>query len=183
MLLGVNDATPAQRAAQRGESNMTQRCEREKKHGRNVIVAAGLIIGLAATAGMVASCGGHGMHHGKDPEKVRKYVLWKVDDHLDDLDATAEQKREILQIAERVLADGVRLHEGKGAHHEALLAELESGGPDSAVLHGMLDEHLEQFRGFGHRTIDALLEAWNLLDENQRGDLIDEFKEHIEDHG
>lgn len=162
---------------------MTQKCDREKKHGRNLIVAAGLIIGLAATAGVVASCGGHSMHHGKDPEKVRKFVMWKIDDHLDDLDATKQQKKQILQIADRVIQDGMTLRKDKDAHHATILGELESGSPNSTRLHGMLDEHIDQFRGFGHRTLDALLEAWNLLDENQQGELIDEFKDHIEDHG
>jgi hypothetical protein len=162
---------------------MTDHCKREKKHGRNLIVAAGLIIGLAATAGVVASCGGHSMHHSRDPEKIRKYVLWKVEDHLDDLDTTKQQQQQILQIAERVLADGLKLHQDKDAHHAAILGELESGSPDSARLHGLLDAHVDQFRAFGHRTLDALLEAWDLLDANQQGELIEEFKDHIEDHG
>ena len=162
---------------------MTQHSERKTKHGRNLIVAAGLIIGLAATAGVVASCGGHSMHHSKDPEKIRKFVLWKVDDHLDDLDATVQQKKQILKIAGRVLDDGMTLRKDKDAHHATILGELESGSPDAPRLHGMLDDHIEQFRGFGHRTLDALLEAWNLLDENQQGELIEQFKEHIEDHG
>ena len=162
---------------------MNDDTNRKQRRSRNLIVALGVIIGLATTTGMIASCGGHAMHHGKDPEKVRKYVLWKIDDHLDDLDATKQQKKQILEIANRVIGDGMALRKDKDAHHATILGELESGNPDSAKLHGMLDDHIEQFRGFGHRTLDAMIEAWNLLDENQQGDLIDEFKEHIEDHG
>lgn len=158
-----------------------QQCNGKRKHGKALIIAGSVLAGIALTAFAVTSCGGHSGYK-RDPEKMRKFALWKVDDTLDDLDATESQKKQILAIADRVVRDFQQLHEGKLQDHETVLAELERGRPNPQVFHELLDRRTEQFKELGHATIDRALEAWQILDRSQRAELLAEFRDHIDDH-
>lgn len=158
-----------------------QKCKRKKKHGKAMIIAGSVLAGIALTAFAVTSCGGH---HGfkRDPDKMRKFALWKVDDTLDDIDASESQKKQILAIADRVVRDFQQLHDDKEEDHEAVLAELERGRPNPQVFHDLLDRRTEQFNKLAHETIDRTLRAWQILDRGQQAELLAEIRDHIDDH-
>lgn len=158
-----------------------ERYNRKKKHGRLALIAGSVITGLLATAFVVTSCGGH---HGskRDPDKMRKFAMWKVEDTLDDVDATESQKKQILAIADQIVRDFQRLHDDKEKDHEAILTELERDRPDAQVFHDLLDQRTAEFNKLGHRTIDRALRAWQILDRNQRSELLEEIRDHIDDH-
>jgi hypothetical protein len=50
------------------------------------------------------------------------------------------------------------------------------------VFHDKLDQRTEQFRELAHRTIDRGLKAWQILDRNQRAELIEQVRDHIDEH-
>jgi hypothetical protein len=159
-----------------------KRISKKRKRGKMALLVGSVVTGVLATVFLVASCGGgHGRFH-RDPEKVRKFALWKVDDTLDDLDATESQKKQILAIADRVVRDFQALHDDKDQDHEKILAELERGRPNSQIFHDMLDQRTEQFNQLGHKTIDRFLTAWNVLDRSQQAELIEEIRDHVDDY-
>jgi len=162
------------------ESN-ERKCSKKSKHGRAMLIAGSVITGLLATAFVVTSCGGHrDFRH--DPEKMRKFAMWKVEDTLDDIDATKSQKQQILAIADKVVRDFQALHDDKEQDHEAVLAELERDRPDPQVFHELLDRRTAEFNKLGHATIDRALQAWKILDGNQRAELLEQIRDHIDDH-
>jgi Spy/CpxP family protein refolding chaperone len=158
-----------------------EKCKGKKRHGRTALIAGSVITALALTAAVVTSCGGHRSFK-NDPEKMRKFALWKVDDTLDDLDATESQKKQILGIADSVIRDWQKMKEHKEQDHEVLLAELEQRQPDATVFHDLLDRRSEQFNQLAHRTIDKALKAWQVLDRSQQAELLEEIRDHIDDH-
>jgi protein CpxP len=135
------------------------------------------IIGIAAGALIVAAgfvtltgfgCGRHGHGHGRDPAEVAAFVTARVDDALDDLDATPEQRTRINAVKDRLLEAGRQAHAGQHDAHAALLAEWKSTSPDAAKLHGLVDARIDALRAFAHQAVDAGVEVHGVLTAEQR---------------
>lgn len=136
------------------------------------VTAAGLlaVAGVVVLAGFRGGCGGHG-RGGHDPERMAAFVTDRVDDALDDLDATPDQRTRIHAVKDRMLAAGVRTREGRKAAHDALLAEWRSASPDRARLHALVDERMEEMRALAHEAVDAGVEVHGILGPDQRAKL------------
>ena len=137
---------------------------------KTIGIAAGALL---ATVGFVAlagfGCGrGHGHGHGRDPAEVAAFVTARVDDLLDDLDATPEQRARINAVKDRMLEAGRQSHAGQPGTHEAVLAEWQSASPDAAKLHALVDQRIEAMRAFGHQAVDAGVEVHGILTPEQR---------------
>ena len=65
-----------------------------------------IVIGLALGVGVLALSGfAWGWHHHRhDPARMAQFVTERVDDALDDVDATAEQREKIHAVKDRMLA-------------------------------------------------------------------------------
>jgi hypothetical protein len=137
-------------------------------------IAAALLLGGAT---VVSCAGGHGK---MSPERMKTMVTWKVNDVLDDIGATSAQRKVVLDQTYKVLADAQKLHAQSAGDHEKLLAELESSQPRAEVIHAMVDERSDAFKAFLHRSVDALLVANAALSVDQRGQLADMAREHME---
>jgi len=136
-------------------------------------IAGAAAVGLAAIVGAVTltgfrgGCGGHrrGEH---DPERMAAFVTDRVDDALDDLDATPDQRTRIHAVKDRMLAEGTKAHGNRGERHATLLAEWKSGSPDRAKLHALVDERVEAMRALAHEAVDAAVEVHGVLTPEQR---------------
>jgi periplasmic protein CpxP/Spy len=144
---------------------------------RLMAIGAALVFGTAVAATAVSCSHGHGK---MTPERMKTIVTWKVNDVLDDIDATSAQRKVILDAAYKVLADFGKLHAQGEADREKLLAELESSQPREAVIDAMIDTHLEAFKGFLHRTVGTLLAANTVLDREQRAQLAEMARAHMQ---
>jgi protein CpxP len=96
-----------------------------------------------------------------------------------DEDATSAQRKVVLDQTYKVLADAQKLHAQSAGDHEKLLAELESSQPRAAVIHAMVDERMDGFKAFLHRSVDALLVANAALSVDQREQLGDMARERM----
>lgn len=148
----------------------------KKVFKRAVFVVAGLLaLGLVALG---ASGCRRGCHRFDDPEKIKKVVLWKVNDILDEVDATDAQRQAFGASATALIED---IHKTRKAHEQnrpAVREELLKPAPDAAALHAMLDKHLDEMRAVAHRGVDEFLKAWNTLTPQQKQALLDELKGH-----
>lgn len=131
---------------------------------RALIAAAGLL-GVVALAGWAGHCGAP---RGHDPAKMAAFVTDRVDDTLDDLDATDAQRKQIHAIKDRLLAKGAALHQGGEAVHAEVLAQWQSANPDRARLHALVDERFEAMRALAHEAVDGGVEAHGILTPEQR---------------
>jgi hypothetical protein len=149
-----------------------------KMQKRLVVLGAILVLG-GAVAFSTAACSHRG--HGKmTPERMKTIATWKVNDVMDDIDATTAQRKVVLEQTHKVLADFGKLHAQSEANHGKLIAELESSQPRADVLHAMVDERTEAFKGVLHNAVDALLVAHGALSSDQRAQLAEMAREHME---
>ena len=125
------------------------------------LVALVAVVGLAGFA-----CAHH--HHSHDPAQIQKMVNARVDDLLDDVDATPDQRTRIHAIADRLLASAKGAHAGHEQAHATLLAEWKADAPDRAKLHALVDARMDELRKLAHQAVDAGVEAHDVLTPAQR---------------
>jgi Spy/CpxP family protein refolding chaperone len=133
--------------------------------GAGVVLA--LVVGVVALTGFGGGCGHHG-GPGRDPAKVAAFVNGRVDDLLDDVDATPDQRTRIHAIADRMLAEGQALHADQAETHATLLEQWKAQTPDKAKLHALVDARVDAFRKVAHDAVDAGVEAHDVLTPAQR---------------
>jgi Spy/CpxP family protein refolding chaperone len=143
---------------------------------RTVVVLTA--VGLVAT---VVACSRPCARHRMNPEKAKKFVTWKVDDVLDDLEATDEQRQEIHAVKDKVFEDVRVLKEDLRGDRMTFLTEMKKDKPDSDLLHRKLDGHINRLRAFAHQELDNLLRAHASLTPEQRAQLLSKAEEHMHD--
>ena len=121
-------------------------------------------------------CGGRG-----DPARMERMIASHLDDVLDDLDATAEQRTRIVAVKDRLFAEGKALRQGKEGLHQDLLAQWESTNPDVARVHSVIDQKGDAMKGFAHKVADGLAEVHGILTPEQRAKLAKKMKRHHEE--
>jgi Spy/CpxP family protein refolding chaperone len=128
-----------------------------------------LVVGLVALAGFSGGMCGH--RHGRDPAQVAQFVTNHVEDTLDDLNATPEQRTRILAIKDRLLEAAKGLHAEHAQTHEAILDAWKADRPDAAALHALVDRRADEMKAFAHQVVDAGVEVHDTLTPDQRAKL------------
>ncbi len=114
---------------------------------KTLAIAAVLVVALGLVGIVGFRFAGH-CGHGRDPAQVRAMVNEHVDDTLDDLKATPEQRTQIHGVVDKLLQDGQKLHEGHAALHDELLAQWKSDQPDAAKVRALVDQRIQDLRAF-----------------------------------
>lgn len=137
---------------------------------KTIAIAAGALLAAAGFVALTgfAGCGARHHGHGRDPAEVAAFVSARVDDALDDLDATPDQRAKINALKDKLLAAGQQAHAGSKEAHEALFAEWKSETPDAQKLHALVDARIDAMRAFAHQAVDAGVEAHGILTPEQR---------------
>jgi Spy/CpxP family protein refolding chaperone len=118
---------------------------------------------------VLATVGGCGRHHGsRDPAQVAAMVTNHVEDTLDDLKATPDQRTRILAVKDRMLAAAQAAHGDRKATRDAVLAAWKSDTPDAASLHALVDQRADELRKLAHQAVDAGVEVHGILTPDQR---------------
>jgi protein CpxP len=124
--------------------------------------------GLILSAGFVTGCHrGPGGHH-RDPAETAKFVTERVDDALDDLDATPVQREKIHAVKDKLLIDGAKLRGDHDALRTELLGIWKSDQVDRARLHAIVDQRIDALRTFAHAAADGAADTHDALTPAQR---------------
>jgi Spy/CpxP family protein refolding chaperone len=143
-------------------------------------VLTATVTGLVVLAGLVTLAAWRGHHRFHDPAEAAAFVTDRVDDALDDLDATPEQRTRIHAVKERMLALVQQARAGHEADHGAVLEAWKSPSPDRAGLHALVDERIEAFRAVAHEAVDAGIEVHDILTPEQREKITRKVERRIE---
>jgi protein CpxP len=137
---------------------------------KTIAIAGGALLALVGFVALTGfgGCGARHHGHGRDPAEVAAFVTARVDDALEDLDATPEQRTKINALKDQLLAAGQEAHAGSQEAHEAVLAEWKSDKPDAQKLHALVDARIDAMRAFAHQAVDAGVEAHGVLTPEQR---------------
>jgi Spy/CpxP family protein refolding chaperone len=148
--------------------------ERRKWFKRLAAAAAG-VGGLVLLAGFGPhGRGGHG--HGA------AMLTHHLDDLLDDVEATPEQRQRITAVKERLVEQGRALREARHETMKELLAHWQSPSPDLAAIHGRIDARAEEMKRFAHAVADGMGEVHGVLTPEQRQKLAARWQRRIERH-
>ncbi|MBL8924171.1 MAG: Spy/CpxP family protein refolding chaperone [Myxococcaceae bacterium] len=130
---------------------------------------------LAAGVG-VTGCGG-----GARGERAEKMIALRVEDALDELDATQAQRERVQAMTKDSVATAKPLLEQARTARAALVAEWRAERPDANRVHQLVDGQLDALRGFTHSLVDKGLELHQLLTSEQRAEVtarLERFEKH-----
>jgi Spy/CpxP family protein refolding chaperone len=138
-------------------------------------------LALAASAALGAGCA-HRPPESRDAkaEKVHKYVTFRVDDVLDDLDASAEQRTRVHGVKDKLLTDALAMRKKMRESHGELLAAWRSDKPDAGAIHALVDKRVEELRLLLHGAADGLIEVHAALSPEQREELAEKIEERMQ---
>ncbi len=137
-----------------------------------LVSGALLLLGVGLVTLTAFSGGGWCGHRGhRDPAQLAAMVTNHVEDTLDDLHATPDQRTRILSVKDRMLAAAQQVHGDREATHDALLEAWKSDAPDTAKLHALVDQRVEEMRKLAHEAVDAGVEVHGILTPDQRAQL------------
>jgi len=135
---------------------------------------------LSLGAWTVHERGGFRCHRGgARAEMVHKFIDFAVNEKLDEIDATAEQRQKVQEIKERLLKEGHDLREGRQELREELLTLLSQDKPDPARVRALVHQRTDAFARFADDAIDALLELHGTFTPAQRAQLLEHAREHM----
>lgn len=125
-------------------------------------------LALVAFVTLTGFRGGCGRPDHRDPAQLAAFVTDRLDDALDDLDATPAQRTQLQAIKDRLLQDVQELRATRQATHQALLAEWNAEKVDRAKVLALVDARADEMKALAAKVADAAIEAHDVLTAEQR---------------
>lgn len=143
-----------------------------------------LSLGALALVAFVGLTGFRGCGHPdpRDPAQVAAFVNDKLDDLLDDLDATPAQRTQLGAVKDRMLEKFQAQRADRQALHQAMLAEWNAPQVDRAKVHALIEARAEAMKALAHEAADAAIEVHDALTPEQRAKLAKKA-ERMHGHG
>lgn len=138
-----------------------------------LVAVAALAVGVVALTGFRHGFG----RHRHDPAQMAAFVTARLDDALEDLDATPAQRNQLHALKDRLLAKGQALHADHDATRAELVAQWKADRPDAAKLHALVDARIDGLRAFAHEAVDGAIEAHDALTPEQRAKLTQKIEQ------
>jgi periplasmic protein CpxP/Spy len=133
-----------------------------KTFTRGVLLASFGILGLS-----LISCGSP--HCRKvDDKRLKQMVDWKLNDMLDELKATPEQREQAEDVKGLLLNEFIAKRPAQQAARQEFITELLKEKPDPEKLHALIDRHVDSLRAFAHKALDAIIDSQFALTAEQR---------------
>jgi Spy/CpxP family protein refolding chaperone len=153
-----------------------------RRFRNRLLVTAAAVTGLVLLSGFGGPFGfARGCQSPEERQKAaQRFISNRVDDALDDLEATPAQRARVLQLKEQLVAEAQPLI---AAHREAkaeLASQFAGGNPDSAKLHALVDERISAVRAFAHKLVDAAVEVHASLTPEQKATITGKIKDRME---
>lgn len=138
-----------------------------------------IAIAASAVLAVVLLSGFRGGGWSRDPERIKQMITWRLNDKLDDLQATDAQKQAVNGVKDRLFEQGKLMAQEHQTVRVEVLTQLESDYPDSQKLHGIVDSRIDAVRAFAHQVVDAAIEVHKVLTPEQRKELSTEYRERM----
>jgi hypothetical protein len=145
---------------------------------KRLLVALTVAASLGSIGAMAQGCGRHREHN---PEKAYKFISWRVNDLLDEVDASDPQRVTINATKDRLFDAALTLRTNGVDHRDAILKQLLSDAPDPAELHRRVDQLAEELRIFGHLAVDETMTIHKTLDAKQRATITEMISDRFGD--
>ncbi len=135
------------------------------------VAGALLLLGVGLVT-LTAFHGGGWCHGGhRDPAAMAAAVNGRVDDLLDDLNASPDQRTQIHAVVDKMVAEAQQVHAAHKGTHDELLAQWNSDTPDAAKLHALVGQRADEMRKVADDAVDAAIQVHGILTPDQRAKL------------
>lgn len=149
-----------------------------------VIGAIILVIALILGCGLFSPCGKNRFcdrgfppgFHGKD---FSEHVLGRLDKKVGKLDLSEIQQGKYQEIRNKIETDLVKMRENRKVFFRELQNEFNRENPDVSAVVSLLKERSQLIPGFMERKLDQFLDFYNILEEDQKAQVIKKFREKI----
>ena len=136
---------------------------------------------VLAIAGTALSTGGYSKWRG-DGDRFDRFVEWKVEDMLDEVDATDDQRNQIHTIVKAAVADLQEARDLKREIGQGLIVAFSKETVDRNELELLRQRKMESFDRMSQRALTALADAAEVLTPAQRQELATEWESHMRHH-
>ena len=110
-----------------------------------------------------------------DSDKIERFVEWKVDDMLAEVEASDDQRDQVHAIVTAAIADMAEFREFKREGRAALVEALTKETVDRAELEALRRQKLDVADRASQRLLTALADAADVLTPDQRAELAEEW--------
>ena len=144
---------------------------------RRMLIGIGTVLGGTLLVGAGALAWGHagwGGHHGI----MKRVAMAMVDDALDAVQATPEQRATIHAARDRVFAAVEQHQQSRGARKQEVLALFEADTLDPARVAALRQSAETDHRAIGDAITQAVIDAHQVLTPAQRKLLADYVRRH-----
>ena len=161
-----------------------QKTTRRRPRTRWVLmgIAGALVVAIAGTA---LSTGGYSKWRGGGHD-FGKYVEWRIDDMLEEVEATDDQRGRVHEIVKAAVADLQEVRSLKREIRQDLIASLTKETIDRNELEALRLRKMETVDRMSQRMLTALADTAEVLTHAQRQELAAEWKSrkhrHKHDH-
>ncbi|PKN28586.1 MAG: hypothetical protein CVU64_12540 [Deltaproteobacteria bacterium HGW-Deltaproteobacteria-21] len=118
----------------------------------------------------------HGFH-GKD---FSEHVLKHVDERVQTLNLTEPQKEQYAAIRLRLKSELINGQENRKRLMVNVKKEMRKDLPDIHEVAGMVSDHVGMLPGAMDKGMKLFLEFYEILDENQKANVIQHLRKHLE---
>lgn len=138
-------------------------------------------VGLALLPTLALVAAGTAFAHGwrgrraPDPEKMQKRISFRVNDLLEEIEASDGQRAEINAIVDELLRRLPARADDRRETREAIVEQLRRDRPDAKRLHALVDEKAKAMAELGHEVVNAALQIHEKLTPAQRAELLEEM--------
>jgi periplasmic protein CpxP/Spy len=121
--------------------------------------------------------------HGRRHEMLAKFIDFAVNEKLEEIQATPEQRQKVLELKDRLMAQGKALHDERGEVRQQVLALLSQDDLDEEQVRSLVKERTEAITRLADTAADAVIELHKTLTPEQRAKLIADIREHMAERG
>lgn len=145
---------------------------------------AAMVIALFGGSVLFSSCGYHRFphrgfyhkHHGKD---FSEYVLKRMDKKVKKLELSEAQQKQYEEIRRNIEDDMNEMADNHRDLFRELKRELDREKPDMNAMSALMKERVKRMPSKMEESIDHFMDFYNLLDDNQKAQIIDELRKKL----
>src|SRR4030042_6507596 len=132
-----------------------------------------LFIMLFAGFGLVTACGPcRGFHRGFHPgfhnKDFSKFILWRLDKRVEELNLSEAQKQKYEEIKGKLETRLKEHGDSRKRLIDEIQTEMKKEDPDVKVLSESIKKQMKRFPGFMEGNLDLFIELYETLDKEQK---------------
>jgi hypothetical protein len=152
---------------------------RKMRIPKESFVVGALILALGLTAG----CGRHRHPRWSHRKDLAKHVMKRLDSHVAKLDLSEDQTEKFRKIRAKIEADLNRARNERSEFFLQIRTEMDRENPDLDRVVSLAREHVDKIPVTVGEGLDHLLELYNILNDDQKIQVIEMMRERIEKGG